>query len=284
MVDFSGIAVNSVGITTPRRSGRRRKRGFDVSVRTAAAAAALLVAAAVTPAVAAQSGTITIHGSTSAWTALDVPAGVAMDLSRATVSGAGRYGGFYVDLGGEHGVGMVRLRDFHVPQGTPHLQNIGDSGEVPRGHHTIYLLADGATTVRIPVTGMASRTLRPARRATAVAYVQELRRDALAMLGRQSLAVARRSVSFSSLLLDDTQVFVGTLSACLTSPGGICNSGKEDGGRLGYYVNPYGAYPFGWTVVYPPGVKSGRLDAVQEAENVAGISFAIGASFTLALA
>lgn len=256
-------------------------------LRLALAALLVVLSATTLPGHAAPpAGTLTLRGSTSAWTTFDVPAGVTLDVSGATVTTSGRFGGFYLDSTHADGrrVGVVRLRDYHVPGDTAHLQELStEPGTLPQGRYRLYLIADTATVVKIPVTGMASRVLRPANRTAASAAVQVLRPDGIAVQGRQPVTAARRSVSLSSVLLDDVQVFVGTISACLTAPGGACNSGRIDGGRAGYYVNPYGAYPFVFTVVYPPGTKAGRVDAVQEAENVAGITYAAGASFTLAL-
>jgi hypothetical protein len=255
--------------------------------RVAAIAAGILLAGGVTPVTAAPSGTLTLTGSTSAWTTLDVPAGVGLDTEQTEVAGRGRFGGFFVDTDERHQTGVIWLRGFKPPGEPGEVMNgLGPgNGELPRGRVRIYLVADGPTTVRIPVTGMASRTIRPGNRTTAAGSVQELRHGKrIARLGRQPVNAARRSVSMSAILLDDTQVFVGTISVCLTRPEGKCDSGGMDSGRAGWYVNPYGAYPFIWEVAYAPGVIWGRLDAVQEAENVAGIAYAAGGSFTLALA
>lgn len=253
-------------------------------MRVAAAAAGLVLAGVVAPVAAAPRGTITLQGSTSVWTTFDVPAGITMDHRAMTVTSAGRFGGFYVDFRGEFNLGALWLRDYHPPsEPGGHVTGLGPTREVPRGRHRIYLVADGPTTVRIPVTGMTSRTLRPTRRTTASLTVQHLPRKGLGVAGRQPVLAAPRSVSFSSIMLDDTMVFAGTLAVCLTEPEGICNSGGWDSSRFGWLVNPYGAHPFVFTISYAPGARAGRLDAVQSAENVAGIAYALGASFTLAL-
>lgn len=251
-----------------------------------AAVVAAFLTAPVASNAAPAAGTITLQGGTSAWTTFDVPAPLTLDLGRVTVTTSGRFGGFYLDAVAPDGPrnGIVSLRDYHVPGDTPYVERLGtDTTRFPRGRYRLYLIADTTTVVKIPVTGVPSRALRPANRTVATASVQELRRNGLAVQGRQPVTAARRSVSFSSVMLDDVQVFAGTISACLTAPGGACNSGGQDAGRAGWYVNPYGAYPFVFTVVYAPGLKAGRLDAVQEAENVAGTTYAAGASFTLGL-
>lgn len=251
-----------------------------------AAVVAALLTATVPSDAAPPAGTLTLQGGTTAWMTFDAPAALTLDLRGATVTTSGRFGGFYLDALAADGPrdGVVKLRDYRVPGDTPDVQRLGTgAGSVPRGRYRLYLIADGSTVVKIPVTGMAGRVLRPTNRSVAAASVQVLRPNGIAVQGRQPVSAARRSVSLSSVMLDDVQVFAGTISACLTAPGGACNSGGPDSGRAGYYVNPYGAYPFVFTVVYIPGMKAGRLDAVQEAENVAGITYAAGASFTLAL-
>lgn len=236
---------------------------------------------------AAPTGTLTIEGDVSAWTDVVLPAGVTFDLKRATVSGNGRFAGFYVDARVADGrrIGMLSMRDFHAPGDAPEAQPLGtDPPTLPPGAYRIYLIADGRTSVRVPVDGMASRTVRPARVTKAAVAVQRLPVTGVAVSGRQPMTAARRSLSLSTLLLDDVLAFAGTIAVCVTSHGGRCDGDRADGTRLGYYVNPSGPYPFIWTVVYPPGTMAGRLDAVQEAQNVAGVTHAVGASFTLDLA
>lgn len=253
-------------------------------IRAVLATAGLVLTAAAKPSHAAPPSTITVQGASTAWTTFDVPANVTLDYRNARVTTSGRFGGFYLDISREFGgVGAVMLRDFHAPGDTPHTQAMGvGPGDIARGRYRLYLVADAYTVVRIPVRGMTSRTVRPTSRTDAAAAVQKLTPTALGVRGRQPVLAARRSVAFSSILLDDVQLFAGNLAVCITKVEQSCGSGA-DGARTGYFVNPYGAYPFVWTVVYAPGAKSGRLDAVQEAENVAGVKYAVGASFTLTL-
>lgn len=245
----------------------------------------LVLAGVASPATAAPQGTITLQGNTSAWAMIDIPRDVTIDARGITATGGGRFGGFYVDFGGQENLGAVWLRDYHMP-GEPggHVSGLDiHSGNVSRGRYRIYLVADGPMTVRIPVTGMTSRTLRPTNRTTASVSVQHLPVRGFRVEGRQPVTAAKRSVSFSSILIDDTQVMVGSIAVCLTKPEGYCDSGGWDNARHAFFVSPQGPYTFGFTIMYSPGVKAGRFDAVQSAENVAGIKHAVGASFTLAL-
>jgi hypothetical protein len=152
------------------------------------------------------------------------------------------------------------------------------------GRYRVYFIGDAPGTVSVPVTGSASRKIHPTEPTAASAQVQRLPVQQMTHVeGRQPISLAPRSVSLSTVLIGRSRAYVGTLGACLTTPGGECDGGA-DGTYTGYAVSPTSEFDYSFTVSYADGAKqAGRHDARQTAENIAGITFGIGASFTLRL-
>ena len=251
---------------------------------------------AATPAV------IVLQGTRTASVDVTLRSALTFDMASMTASGRGRFVGFYVDAIGsaqraaqDGHVGGVIPRDLHPPgvgEGwiVP-IWNHSDSGQtLQAGRYRFYLIADGPSTVRVPLRLGRSQTLRPTRPATST-----LVSKADALVSRveaknvQSITVSgARNVSFSVLLLGKFRVYAGDIGTCLRKPETPCGSATNtgiDGAWTGAAVSPLSDADFGWTTVYSPGaLPPGRYEAWLGALNAGGLTYATGAAFTLALA
>ena len=211
-------------------------------------------------------------------------------MDRTTVTTKGRFGGFYLEpeSGDEaatpgRSIGVVVLDEVHAPNEPPFPLPLSDPGGTVRaGRYRIYLIADGPAQVKIPIDGSGSRRVAVTRPANASALVEQLPVSAVSVEGMQPITLARRSVSLSTILVGRFRGYVGTIGACLAETESTCPG--ADGAYTGFFVSPIDEVNFSWTVFYKPGAKpAGNYDARQTATNAAGITYGIGATFTLSL-
>ena len=256
--------------------------------------ASVMVVGLSLPAQALPPAVLVLSGSSTAFVDVTLPTDVRLDTYHATTQTRGRFSGMYAEPLGESDAparsdddrhaGVLILTELHSPATPPEPLVLTASSGLSAGRYRIYLIADGPSTVRIPMTGMASRRLTPTRRTTARLNLSSLKPNLVHISGREPLTVARRSLSLSTLLVGDFQeAFVGRIGTCLTARGTACSGQNLDGAWTGYVLAPTATFAMGWSVVYLPGIHIGPIDAVQEAANATGIDYGIGAGFTLTL-
>ena len=245
------------------------------------------------------SGTLLLTGARTSYSDLTLATGSDVDLANATYTGHGRFVGVYIEAIDKPTadrtqpgtrVGVVWLRDYHGPGDKPVGVEL-DAGNrhLNPGRYRAYLIADGSSSVRLPITGAASITLKPQTPTSADAVVAtNILQNPVEASNRQTLTVRGvRSVDFSSITLGDFRAYAGNVEACLARTGQSCGSATStgvDGAYTAWFVSPLADTEFGWTVCYSPGViQPGRNDAVQGALDATTIQFATGAAFTLTL-
>lgn len=262
----------------------------------------LLAGMAGLPAVPARAAgaTLILIGKRSASVDVTLNADVTLDLQQMVTTGAGRFAGMYAEAisvpvpqrqaADRHG-GAVRFRDVHEPGSPGFLFSFvaRPSGILKAGRYRLYLLADGPTQVRVPITGSRSLRVSPTRPAvTAVASAADILVSAIEARNVQPLVLSGpRTVNMSALLVGEFRAFAGDIGTCLRRPETECGSATGsgvDGPFASVGINPVGDYGLAWSVTYQPGTLApGRYEGVQEALNVAGLKYASGASLSLTL-
>lgn len=269
--------------------------------RTATIAAICAVAAGMSPARAVPpAGRLVLSARSTASIDLTLDRAVDLDLRQATVSGRGRFQGFYVERvdipaasrGDDSSTtGVVSLRDYHEPD-APEARSLslGDAltAHLQPGRYRFYVLADGPSSVTIPGTGLRSRTLTAARPASASAVVEpDILQTPIQAQGREHLQAGARSVNLSSILVGRFRAYAGSIATCITPRGAECGEGTNtgvDGPFVGYMLSPLNSTSFSLTYVYHPGtVAVGAVDAAHQATDAATLQFAASAAFTLQL-
>lgn len=240
---------------------------------------------------------LTVVGNRTAYADITLAHRADLDLSHATLTGGGRFVGLYVETldkpvadRSEPGArfGIVRIRDYHpTGEAAPTLM-LGDAW-LAAGRYRVYLVADGAATVRVPLSGSPTLKVRAVRPTEAAAVVApDILVNQLEANNRQALRVTgRRSISFSSITVGRFRAFAGQIAACMALPGQDCGTATArgaDGTYTGWFVSPLLEREFMFTLGYEAGVlPAGSYDAVQQAVNAATLQLAVGAAFTLAL-
>lgn len=250
------------------------------------------------PTWASPSGTLTLQGSRTSSVDITLTAETSFDLSRMTTVGRGRFIGFYAEaidrphndrVGTDHDrVGGVNLRDFHGPGEPPPTVPLVQSSTLRPGRFRLYLLADGPSTLRVPVQGLTSKTFRPTRleRATSAVKTDILVNQVQADNTQPIILTGKRAISAAYILVGNWRVYAGDIGACLRKPEGQCGAytNGADGAYWSQGVSPLQptAQVFGFT--YQPGtLPPGRYDAWEGALNAGTLDFASGAAFSLTL-
>jgi hypothetical protein len=241
-----------------------------------------------------------IAGSHSASADFVLSRSATFDLGKAESHGSGQFVGFYVesidrpyaerDADGRN-LGLVTLRDFHPP-GEPSLTlglGVNRSHILQPGRYRAYLLADGPSSVSVPISGSLGLTLKPQRPERAVATVQtDILTSPLAAANRQPIRLTgSRTLAVSSIVIGRFRAYAGQIAACVTKPEGDCGEATNrgvDGTYTGWMVSPLNDMTFGFTLEYGPGVlPPGSYESVQTALNATTLQFASGAAFALTL-
>ena len=269
-------------------------------VVTAVVMAAALLAPASSGAWAQQGSSFRIAGPRSASVDFVLQQATTFDVDKNSSSGSGRYVGFYVeaidrpyaerDAAGRN-LGLVSLRDFHPP-GEPGLTlglGVNRSGTLQPGRYRAYLLADGPSSVSVPITGSRNLRLSPTRPERTVADVQpDILASPVSASNRRGIRLTGpRTLAVSSVLVGRFRAYAGQIEACLATPESDCGSDAArgaDGTYAGWMVSPLNDIAFSFTLEYQPGVlKPGSYDGVQYALNGTTLQFASGAAFALSL-
>lgn len=247
---------------------------------------------------AAGSGVVTLAGSRSGYYDMTVRNRTSLDLTHVSISARGRVGGFYVERvdvppsqrGDDDGqLGAVAMTGVHAPDGGPVVVPLGVPTRVlSPGRYRWYLLADAATTVRIPGQGLATVSVRPARPALmSTAQDSDILASPVTADNVQRLVLSgSRSVSVSTILLGRFRAYQGDVGACLRRPETEC--GEETNGAGGTYnttaISPLQDFDFSFSIGYGPGVLGhGSYEAFQTALNATGLRYAAGGAVTLQL-
>ena len=286
---YSRPAVQQRPAVLPRRT----------AVTTAGLLAAL-IGLSLTP-VSADVATLVLTGKQSASIEVTFAASTTLDLGHMETTGAGRFAGMYAEAlntavdqqpgGSDQRAGAMVFRDVHEP-GSPGyvFPLIGSlSRTLKAGRYRLYLLADGPTQVRVPISGGRSLQLRPSRPVvTAVASDPDILASPIKATNVQPLKVTgARSLNLSALLVGGFRAYAGQIGTCLRRPENECGSATNsgaDGPFTGAAIDPVEDFGMAWSVTYQPGTLGpGRYEAYQGAVNAAGLKFASGAAFSLSL-
>lgn len=256
-----------------------------------------LGAVAAAPADAVEGGALLLEGVRTASIDITLPSDTTFDIERLTVTGNGRFVGFYAESldvplanrsDPRRHLGVVQIRDWHAPGGPAmRLDFAPESGNTLRaGRYRLYLLADGRASVRLPTAGSVVRRLNPKVTATAtVAASTDVLTSPFEASNVQRLDLSgKRSVSFSGILIGKSRAYAGTIGACLRAPGAECGEQGIDGGFAGFTVSPLNEVDFAFVVGYQPGVLApGAYEADQGAINATTLQYASAAAFSLDL-
>lgn len=256
--------------------------------------ASLLVVAAVPIPARAADGVLTLTGSATAYTTMTFAKAVTFDVWRPQAQRWGRFAGFYVEPVGKpdsqahasdgYRTGTLLAREMRPPGQAPEAMPFAVTETVRPGTYRIYLIADGPTTLAVKVKGLTSRTITPRTRTGTAFTLENLQPHLNRVRNRDPLLGGRRSLALSMVLVGDVKVvYAGSIGACVVEPEGPCGR-NMDGEYSGVIVNPELKYSFGFAVVYQPGMRNGRLEAVQMASNATGFDYVIGMGFALTLA
>lgn len=263
---------------------------------------AAIVVNSFTARAAPQPAILSLEGSRTASIDVTLKSKLTFDYTAASgsITGKGVYSGFYaeaIDKPAElrtadgSSVGLVSMRDYHGPGETAHVLNLAASfgTTLNAGRYRFYLLAQGPTSVRLPISGATSYSLHPTKSAFASAVARtDILTDPVEAFNRQPLRLeGPRSVAVASLLVGRFRAYLGLLGACINTPGFDCGQGRTtagDSGRSLEMVSPLQDLELSWNVLYEPGVlPAGTYDAIQEATDAATLQYASGAAFALAL-
>ena len=244
--------------------------------------------------------TITLSGSRTASVDVTFAEDTTFDLAKLTSTGAGRFAGFYAEalgvapaqrLDGNRHAGAVMFRDVHEPGAAGYVFSFVATlpSTLKAGRYRLYLLADGPTRVRVPVSGIGSLRLVPSRPAVAaVASDPDILTSAVEARNVQPLAITcDRTISMSALLVGGFRAYAGQIGTCLRRPESECGTATTsgvDGPFTGVGIDPVEDYGMAWRVSYQPGsLTPGRYEAYQGAVNVGGLRYASAAAFSLTL-
>jgi hypothetical protein len=244
--------------------------------------------------------TLTLTGRHSASIDVTFNADITLDLQQMVTTGAGRFAGMYAEAisvpvpqrqAADRHAGAVRFRDVHEPGSPGFLFSFvaRPSGTLKAGRYRLYLLADGLTQVRVPMTGSRSLRLSPTRSAvTAIASDADIIVSAIEAKNVQPLVLTgARTINMSALLVGEFRAFAGDIGTCLRRPETECGSATSsgvDGPFTSVGINPVEDYGLAWSITYQSGVLTpGRYEAFQGALNAAGLKYASGAAFSLTL-
>ena len=221
----------------------------------------------------ADGATLVLTGKQSASVEVTFAASTTLDLGHMETTGAGRFAGMYAEALStpveQQRAGAMVFRDVHEPGSPGYVFPL--SGSLSRtldaGRYRLYLLADGPTRVRVPISGGRSLQLRPSRPvATAVASDPDILVSPIKATNVQPLKITgARSLNLSALLVGGFRAYAGQIATCLRRPESECGSGTNsgvDGPFTGAAVDPVEDFGMAWSVNYQPGTLGpGRYEA-----------------------
>jgi hypothetical protein len=223
---------------------------------------------------------LTLTGTRTSYVDVEFDAAFSLDEESTKIDSGGRFGGWAIhSLARRAGdddwaiAGAYLVEDVGptAPKYGPHLftLNIGDV-TFPPGRYRVYLLADGATAVRVRFSeGGASKALRP-RAVTAARWTAaDVPLTAPGAVNgdlSQPLQVNRDSLTISSLyLFAEEGATVQSVTTCLRDRRAEVVSIQQEcegGGWAGYVVHAQQDYVFNLNTVYRPGsVETGKYFA-----------------------
>ncbi|HVE63311.1 MAG TPA: hypothetical protein VNB94_05875 [Mycobacteriales bacterium] len=194
-----------------------------------AAALVFVVGLLVGTSAAAPSEGVQISGTASGWVDIFVRHLVTIPESEITIESAGRYAGFYLvpDTATRHPVGAMALPALGAGGSSGgRFFRLGDGFDVAPGTYRLYLIAESAAKVYIPIPQHAFEAVTPRGRATSRLRQETFVVPAAEQRGERRLGFHARRPTLTlaaQLVSSGGLTGVDQVSTCLVAAGRVCD-------------------------------------------------------------